>query len=102
VLPKEYVVFHHYDIVCIVRVILFQMLKNFKLDSSLVLEFLFVSDQLDRYNFTCLMVHTFKGLSEASFTNELKDLKSESYLILHDNIIVSPFIIIAIVVLIVR
>lgn len=74
-LSKHAVVFDPNDIICIVRVVFFQMKQDFKFDSGLVLEFLLVSDNLESHNLFGLMIDTFESLSKGSLTKEVKDLK---------------------------
>lgn len=58
-----------------------------------MLEPLLVPDQLNCHQFFCFVIETFQGLAEAAFTEEFNYLKSESYVILHDNLIVTSLIV---------
>ena len=55
-LSKNHVIFHMNDIHCIIRVVLFQELKNFKFNPSLIIILLFVLDNFKSYEFLPFMI----------------------------------------------
>ena len=57
-------VFHSDNVKLVVGVVVLQVLHNVQFNLRLVFEFLFVSDDLDRYNFASLVVLAFKRLSK--------------------------------------
>jgi hypothetical protein len=56
------------DVVSVVEVIILQMLQDFEFNTCLVLKLLFVSDNFDGYNFSCLMIVAFKSLTKTTFS----------------------------------
>ena len=58
-----------------------------------MLEPFLISDQLHCYKFFGFMIETFQGLTETTFSEKFNYFKSESYVILHDNLIVTSFIV---------
>lgn len=69
------------------------MHQYLQFNSCLVLEPFLISDQLNCNQFFGFVIKAFQGLAEASFTQEFNYLKSESYVILHDNLIVASLIV---------
>ena len=63
-LPEHAVVFDANDIVCVLRVIFLEVQQYLQLYASLMLELLLVSDDLDRYNLSSLVVNALERLSE--------------------------------------
>jgi len=66
-LPETQVIFYSDNVVLIVRVTFQQMLQNLQFYLSLMLEFTFVSDYFQGYNFSCFMIQTLKRLSKRAF-----------------------------------
>ena len=64
-----------------------------------MLEFLLISDDFDCHNLTSLVVNTLQGLPERAFSEKLNDLKSVGNVVLKDNIVVTSFIVISVIVL---
>ena len=56
------------DVVRIVRIILFQMLENFELNTCLMLESFLVSNQLHCYNLLSLVIKAFQCLAERALS----------------------------------
>lgn len=85
------------DIICVVLIILFQMLKDLKFDPSLVLELLLVADDLDGNDLFSLVVDALQGLPEGSFAKEVDNFESVGDVVPENHIIISVFIIEAVV-----
>jgi hypothetical protein len=66
-LPEHHIIFDSYYVERVIRVVLLQMHQNFKLNTCLVLKSFLVSDKFNSHVLLCLMIKTFKCLSEASF-----------------------------------
>ena len=71
VLSEHAVVLDSNDVVRVFRVILLQMKQDFQFDSGLVLELLLVSNHLDCYDLSGLMVFAFECLTKRSFAEEV-------------------------------
>ena len=65
-LPEHHIIFDSYYVERVVRVVLLQMHQNFKLNTCLVLESFLVPNKFNGDVLLCLMIETFKCLSEAS------------------------------------
>lgn len=91
-------VFDPNDVVLIVGVPVPQVGHYVEFDGGLVLELLFVSDDLHSDDFTCLVVETFDGLAEGAFAEEIEDFKSESEMVTKDDCVIALFVIIPIVI----
>ncbi len=70
-LPKDRIVFQPDDIVHIIRIVFLQVHQDLELHSCLVMEPLFVSDNLHCHKRVCLIVIAFKGLAETTLTQKL-------------------------------
>lgn len=69
-LPKYGVVFDSYDVVNVVRVVLFQKHQNFEFYSCLMVESFLVSDDFDSHELVCFIIVAFQGLAETAFAQE--------------------------------
>lgn len=56
-LSKHAVIFDPYNVVGVVWVIFFQVKQNLKLNTGLVLELLFVTNDFDRYNLPSFVIN---------------------------------------------
>lgn len=66
-LPKHAVIFDTNDVVGVFWIILLQVQQNFELNTSLMLELLFVSDDLDCNDLASLVIDALQSLSKRSF-----------------------------------
>lgn len=98
-LPEHAVVFDPNDVVGIIWVVLFEMQQYFQLDASLVLELLFISDDLQGNDFFGLVVDALECLPKGALTEEVQDLEPVSNMILQDDAVIASFVIIAEIVL---
>jgi len=98
VLPEHAVVFDPNDIVCVLRVIFLEVQQYLELYASLMLELLLVSDDLDRYNLSSLVVNALECLSKRSFAQEVNYFKPVRNLVLQYHIVIASLIIIAAIV----
>lgn len=98
-LPEHAVVLDPNDVVCIFGVVLFQVQKDLKLYSCLMLELLFVPDDLDGNNFASFVIHTLESLPKGSLTQEVNNLESISNLVFEHYVVVTSLVIVAAVVL---
>lgn len=97
-LTEYMIVINPDDIVLVMRVIIVQELKNFQLHSSLVLELLFVPYNFDSHKVARLMIKTLDCLSKTTGAESILDLIPVSKMILHDCLIVTLIVIVAVVV----
>lgn len=65
---KDFIVYHAHDIVLVVDVSVIQQLKNLELNSSLILELLFISDNFDCDQFLQLVIKTLDSLAKTART----------------------------------
>lgn len=93
-LSKYTVVFNLYNIVRVVWVLVFEMLQNFELDSSLVPELLLVPDYLNTHNLFVLVVVAPQSLAETTLAKEANDFISESNMVSEYYFVVTILIII--------
>lgn len=97
-LPEHAVVFDPNDIVCVLRVIFLEVQQYLELYTSLMLELLLVSDDLDRYNLSSLVVNALERLSKRPFAQEVNYFKPVRNLVLQYHIVIASLIIIAAIV----
>ena len=83
-------------------VILFQKLKNFKLNSRLIHILLLVLDNLHSHLLPRFMIKTFQSRSERPLAQERLNFKSIPNVIIRHNLIVSLFVVITVIVLLLR
>lgn len=101
-LSEDNVILYQDYVIGIIWIVFFQMHKDFKFYSSLMLEALLISDELNSYEFLRFMIKALKCLSEAALSKELHDLKLVPDVILNYDLIVPALIIIAKVVRMLR
>lgn len=94
-LPEVGIVFDSNDVVCVVRVIFFQMQQDLQLHSCLVLKLLLVPNDLDCYNLMSFVIVALDCLTETSFAQKINDLKSECKVILQNDVVISSVIVIS-------
>ena len=98
-LSKHAIILDSNNIVGVIWIIFLQMKQDLKLDSSLMLEFLLVSDDLNGNDLPCLMVNALECLSKGSFSQKVNHLESICDLVLYNHIVVSSLIIVSEIVL---
>jgi hypothetical protein len=94
-LPENDIVFHVNDVHCVIRIIFLQVLQYLELNTCLIIVFLFVLNNLQSNLFFSLVIKTFNSYAERAFSKELLYLIPVSYMILHDNFVISLIVIIA-------
>ena len=85
------------DVVVILRIVVSKMCQHIYLNISLIIEFLLVSNYLQSHILFSLMIKAFQSLPKTSFSQRRDHFKSVPYMILQNNVIVSPLIVIPIV-----
>ena len=100
--PENDVVVEMNHIHDIFWVILFQKLKNFKLNSRLIHILLLVLDNLHSHFLPRFMIKTFQSRSERPLAQERLNFKSIPNVIIRNNLIVSLFVVIPVIVLLLR
>lgn len=91
---KDFIVYHAHDIVLVVDVSVIQQLKNLELNSSLILELLFISDNFDCDQFLQLVIKTLDSLAKTARTQFVYDLIPIAQMIIHNDQVVAAIIII--------
>ena len=91
---KNNIIFNSYDVAFIIGIILFQILQYFYLNSCLMLEFLFVSNDFQSKIFFSFKIINFQSLSKRSFSKRCNHFKSICSMISYLNLIISFVIII--------
>ena len=89
------------DVVGVVSVVVAQMQQDLQLHPCLMLELLFVPDDLDCDVFSCFMVECLQRLAERSFAKEVNHFKPVSYVVTQHYIVVSSVVVEAEVVLVI-
>ena len=74
-LPKHAVIFDTNDVVGVFWIIVLQVQQNFELNTSLMLELLFVSDDLDCNDLASLVIDALQSLSKRSFPQIINDFE---------------------------
>jgi len=92
-LPKYSIVFHPDNIVDIIRIVFFQVLKDLKFNTSLMMKSLLVSDDLYSDKLIGFIVIALNCLTERSFTDGFKDFIPIRHMILHYNVIVATIVV---------
>ena len=93
-LPENHIVLDPNDVVGVILIEFLQMHQYLKLNTCLVLEALFVSNQFDGNTLLGFMVKALNGLTETTLTKEFNNFEPVSDVILHDNFVISSLIII--------
>lgn len=96
---ENHVILHVNNVHRIVRIIFFEVLQNFELDSGLVVVLLLVFDDFKSDLFLALVIKALDGDAERAFAEELLYLIPISDVVPHDNLVVALVIIVAEVVL---
>jgi len=94
-LPEYYVVVHMDYVHDVIRVILFQEVKNLQLDPSLILVLFLVLHNLHSNLFLRLMIKAFQCCSKGAFAEEFEDFISIAYVIHQSHLVVTFVIIIS-------
>ena len=92
---KDFVVDDSDDVVVVVLVSIFEVLQNFEFHSCLVLKPFLVSNNLDSHHLVFFMVKAFKCLSKAATADFINHFVSKSQLVFQHNLVISPVVIIA-------
>ena len=98
-LSENHVVVQMDHIHDILRVVLFQKLEDFELNSGLVIVLLLVFDNLDGDINSSLVIETFQSSSKRALPQERLNFKSEPNMVICDDLIIAFFIIIPKIVL---
>jgi hypothetical protein len=80
-LSEVAVVIYQYNVILVVRIVLFQMHEYLELDSSLMSELLLVPNDFNCDYFACFVIETFYGLAERSFAQKIQNFKPEGKMI---------------------
>ena len=91
---EDFIVYHAHDIVWVVDVSVIQQLKNLELNTSLILELLFISDNFDCNQFLQLVIKTLDSLAKTARTQFVYDLVPIAQMIIHNDQVVAALIII--------
>ena len=86
---ENVIIFHVDDIHCVFHVIFFQILKNFQLNASLIVVFLFVFYNLDSEFLFTLVVKCFHSYTETTFSKKAQYFVAISYVIFDCNPIIT-------------
>ena len=98
-LSENHVVLHVNNVHCIVRIIFLKVLKDFELDSGLIVVLLLVFDDFESYLLLALVIKALDGDAERALAEELLDLVPISDVVPHNDLVVALVIIVAKVVL---
>ena len=71
-----------------------KLLQDIDLDKCLLMKSLLVADDLDRNQYSCLMVDTTHDLPKASFAEKIDNLVTITKVVAFDDIVISTLIII--------
>lgn len=96
---ENHVILHVNNVHRIIRIIFLEVLKDFKLDSGLIVVLLLVFDDFKGDLFLALVIKALDGDAERALAEELLDLIPISDVVPHDNLVVALVIIVAEVVL---
>lgn len=81
------------NVILFINIICSNMFENFDFNSSLILKFLLISDNLESKVLFSFMIKHPQALSKRSFSNNLKNLISKANMIINDYWVVSSVII---------
>ena len=102
VVPESETVLNYHHVLFVFRVIVSQRLQDLYLDFALLMQFLFVLDNLNRYYFFLFVVQTFQNHSESTLAELLLDLIAVIYVVADFIKIVSVLVILPVIVYLVR
>lgn len=98
-LAEHAVVFDSYNVVRVIWVVVTQVKQDLEFYSSLMLELLLVSNDLDCDCFSSFVINAFQCLTKGAFPQEVDDLKPVGNMILQDHIIITAVIIISAIII---
>ena len=98
--PEDHVILNMNDIHDIINIMLTKILENFKLNTSLIIIFLFVLNYLDSNLLFSFMVNTPDGCSETTCPKVFTYLISVANMVSNHYFIITLVIIVAIIVII--
>lgn len=94
-LPENVEVQNAYDVVFIVFVTPLEIFEQPELNSSLVLEPLFVSDHLDGHHLLVLVIKALQSLPKAAGAKFVEHFPPVREMVLHDDLVVTSIIVVA-------
>ena len=94
-LSENHVVLHVNNVHCIVRIIFLKVLKDFELDSGLIVVLLLVFDDFESYLLLALVIKALDGDAERALAEELLDLIPISDVVPHNDLVDALVIIVA-------
>ena len=97
-LTEDKIVKNSDDVILVMWIVVVEEFKNLKFHSSLVLKFLFISNDLQSNKITSLMIQALDSLAKTTRAKCIKHFVSIAEMILHNCLIISLIIIISIVV----
>ena len=97
-LPEDHVVFHVYDVHCVVGVIVLEELQNFQFNASLIIVLFLVFYNLERHMFLSLVIEALDCDSEGATAKVLDDLVAVGDVVFQHDPVVSFGVIVATVV----
>ena len=92
-LPEDGVVEYPHNVVLIVLILALEEAKQAQLDSCLMLESFLIADYFDCHHRSGLVVIAFQGLSKAARPEFVKHFEPVSQMVLHDNLVVTSFVV---------
>jgi len=72
-----------------------QLLENVDFDQSLLMEPLLVTNDLDRFESSRLMVYAAHDLSETTLSEHINDFVSVGKMVSKDNVVIATFVVVA-------
>ena len=91
---EDFIVNDPNDVVVIIFISVFQVFKDFQLNTCLVLKSFLVADNFNGYHLLLFVVKTFESLPKAATANLVKNFIPKSKMVFYNDLVISTLVII--------